>query len=381
VQSRSNPSVTRLTLSNFRNYESLRLDVGEPFVALSGPNGAGKTNLIEAISLLAPGRGLRGVLFEELARKEAPSQWAVAATVTGLHGPVDLGTQWMQNGETGGIGREVSIERRRERGTSALARHVRVIWLVPAMDRLFAGPAAERRRFLDRLAAGHDAEHSARIAVYEKLMRERNLLNEEARPDQGWLAGLEAQMAEAGTAIAAARLSAAAVLQKEVEHLLKKSAFPWSEIRLQGDIEDLLAAMPALKAEDEFRRLLQDGRKEDRAAGRTLKGPHRSDMLVTHGPKAMDAASCSTGEQKALLIGLILAQAAAVFKTSGVAPILLLDEVAAHLDETRRYGLYATLGKLTGQAWLTGTDRSLFDGLGKASEFLHVEGGKVTKTQ
>ncbi|MGE3832517.1 MAG: DNA replication/repair protein RecF [Parvibaculaceae bacterium] len=381
MQSRSVPSVTRLTLSNFRNYESLRLDIGEPFVALSGPNGAGKTNLIEAVSLLAPGRGLRGVLFEELARKEAPAQWAVAATVTGPAGPIDLGTQWTQNGEAGGIGREISIERHRERGTSALARHIRVIWLTPAMDRLFAGPAAERRRFLDRLAAGHDPEHGARIAVYEKLMRERNLLNEEPRPDQGWLSGLEAQMAEAGTAIAAARLAAASVLQKEVEHLLRKSAFPWSEIRLQGDIEDLLGSMPALKAEDEFRRMLQDGRQEDRAAGRTLKGPHRSDVLVTHGPKAMEAASCSTGEQKALLIGMILAQAAAVFKISGLAPILLLDEVAAHLDEKRRHGLYATLGKLAGQAWLTGTDRSLFDGLGKTCEFLHVEGGKVTKTQ
>lgn len=381
MQSRSIPSVTRLTLSNFRNYESLRLDIAEPFVALHGPNGAGKTNLIEAISLLAPGRGLRGVLFEELARKDAPSQWAVAATVTGAEGPVDLGTQWTQNGEAGGAGREVSVERHRERGTSALARHIRVIWLIPAMDRLFSGPAAERRRFLDRLATGHDPEHGARIAVYEKLMRERNLLNEELRPDQGWIAGLEAQMAEAGTAIAAARLAAAAVLQKEVEQLLTRSAFPWSAIRLQGDIEDMLATMPALKAEDEFRRMLQEGRGEDRAAGRTLRGPHRSDVLVTHGPKAMDAASCSTGEQKALLIGLILAQASAVFKISGLAPILLLDEVAAHLDEKRRHGLYATLGKLAGQAWLTGTDRSLFDGLGKASEFLHVEGGKVTKTQ
>lgn len=371
--------VTRLTLTDFRNYDTLRLDPGPGLVSLTGPNGAGKTNLIEAISLLAVGRGLRGALFEDLARQGAPRGWAVAAHIASPQGEVRLGTQWMPEGDTASQTRQVVLDGVAQKSPGILAHHMRVIWLTPAMDRLFAGPASDRRRFLDRLVTANDPEHASRVLVFEKLMRERNLLLEEPRPDVLWLAGLEAQMAEAAGAIAAARLHAIAALQNHIKFLLKESAFPASILGLQGDLEDRLQTMPAVQAEDEYRRLLLESRGQDRAAGRTLNGPHRSDFLVTHEPKAMAAALCSTGEQKALLIGLILAQASSVKEEGGAAPVLLLDEVAAHLDGKRRAGLFETLRQLGAQSFMTGTDRVLFDGLGKTADFLHVEGGRVTR--
>jgi len=371
--------LTRLTLTDFRNYASLRLDPGPGLVALTGPNGAGKTNLIEAISLLAAGRGLRGALFEDLARQGGNRGWAIAAHVSSPEGETRLGTQWIPEGEAQSQTRHVVIDGIPQKSPGILAHHLRVIWLTPAMDRLFAGPASDRRRFLDRLVTANDPEHASRVLVFEKLMRERNLLLEELRPDLTWLSGLEAQMAEAAAAIAAARLHAVEALQNHIKFLLKGSAFPASTLSLQGDLEDRLKAMPAVQAEDEYRRLLAESRGQDKAAGRTLNGPHRSDLLVTHEPKSMAAALCSTGEQKALLIGLILAQASSVAEESGAAPVLLLDEVAAHLDVKRRSGLFETLRQLGAQSFMTGTDRELFNGLGKRADFLHVEGGIVTR--
>jgi DNA replication and repair protein RecF len=371
--------LTRLTLSDFRNYASLRLEPGPGLVALTGPNGAGKTNLIEAISLLAAGRGLRGALFEDLARQGGNRGWAIAAHVSSPGGTAQLGTQWTPETDAQGQTRQVVIDGAPQKSPGVLAHHLRVIWLTPAIDRLFAGPASDRRRFLDRLVGANDPEHASRVLVFEKLMRERNLLLEETRPDAAWLAGLEAQMAEAAAAIAAARLHAVEALQNHIKFLLKGSAFPASILGLQGDLEDRLKAMPAVQAEDEYRRLLSESRGQDKAAGRTLSGPHRSDLLVVHEPRSMAAALCSTGEQKALLIGLILAQASSVAEESGAAPILLLDEVAAHLDGKRRSGLFATLRQLGAQSFMTGTDRALFDGLGKKADFLHVEGGIVTR--
>ena len=371
--------LTRLTLSDFRNYASLRLDPGPGLVALTGPNGAGKTNLIEAISLLAAGRGLRGALFEDLARQGGNRGWAIAAHVSSPGGDTQLGTQWTPESDSQSQTRQVVIDGVAQKSPGILAHHLRLIWLTPAMDRLFAGPASDRRRFLDRLVAANDPEHASRVLVFEKLMRERNLLLEEMRPEAAWLAGLEAQMAEAAAAIAAARLHAVQALQNHIKFLLKGSAFPASILGLQGDLEDRLKAMPAVQAEDEYRRLLSESRGQDKAAGRTLSGPHRSDLLVTHEPKSMAAALCSTGEQKALLIGLILAQASSVAEESGAAPVLLLDEVAAHLDVKRRAGLFETLSQLGAQSFMTGTDRQLFDGLGKTADFLHVEGGIVTR--
>ena len=371
--------VTRLTLSDFRNYAEARLDPGSGLVALTGPNGAGKTNLIEAVSLFAAGRGLRGALFEDLARQGSQRGWAIAAHISSPDGETRLGTQWTPDGEAQSQSRQVVVDGVPQKSPGILAHHLRVIWLTPAMDRLFAGPASDRRRFLDRLVTANDPEHSARVLVFEKLMRERNLLLEELRADGAWLSGLEAQMAEAAAAIAAARLHAVEALQNHIKFLLKGSAFPASILGLQGDLEDRLKTMPAVQAEDEYRRLLAESRGQDKAAGRTLSGPHRSDLLVTHEPKSMAAALCSTGEQKALLIGLILAQASSVAEESGAAPVLLLDEVAAHLDGRRRFGLFETLTALGAQSFMTGTDRELFNGLGKAADFLHVEGGIVTR--
>jgi DNA replication and repair protein RecF len=375
-------ALTRLTLTNFRNYSGLRLDVSARLVALSGPNGAGKTNLLEAISLLTPGRGLRGANFDELANLQSAASWAIAAEVATPHHEVKLGTGWsVAAGEADGVtsGRLVLIDGHLQKGSGALGEYMRMLWLTPAMDRLFAGPAGDRRRFLDRLVATFDPEHSARVTVYEKVMRERNLLLQELRADTVWLTSLEAHMAEAAVAIAAARLAAVEALQKHIHETRGASAFPWGEISIDGEIETLVAAMPAVRAEDEYRRLLADSRRPDRGAGRALKGTHRSDFIVVHGPKSMPASQCSTGEQKALLIGLILAQARAVKAVANVAPVLLLDEVAAHLDRQRREGLFAALEALGCQAWMTGTDGHLFEGLGRGAQCFHVEAGTLAE--
>jgi DNA replication and repair protein RecF len=246
------------------------------------------------------------------------------------------------------------------------------------MDRLFAGPASDRRRFLDRLVAAVDPEHGARTLLFEKVMRERNLLLEDPRADLAWMASLEAHMAEAAVAIAAARLTGLEALARYLAEARGESSFPWAGVSVDGEIETLVSTMPAVRAEDEYRRMLRDSRRLDAAAGRTLRGPHRSDLAVVHGPRQMAAALCSTGEQKALLIGLILAQARAVREAGGVSPVLLLDEVAAHLDRRRRTGLFEALVSLGSQSWMTGTDASLFEGAGPQATVFHVEDGNVT---
>ena len=381
----TNPSrlaITRLTLTDFRNYAGLRLGVDAGLVALTGPNGAGKTNILEAISLLAPGRGLRGAIFEDLARQGGAGSWAIAAEIDMAEGPVSLGTGWSGQSEAGegaGQGRLVIIDGQAQKSSGALGRYMRLLWLTPAMDRLFAGPASDRRRFLDRMVAAFDPEHGSRILVFDKVMRERNLLLEEPRADQAWMSSLEAHMAEAAVAIAAARLTGLEALQAHIAAARGSSSFPWGEVSVDGDIEALVATTPAVRVEDEYRKMLRDSRGSDRAAGRTLRGPHRSDLVVVHGPKQMAAGQCSTGEQKALLIGLILAQARAVMAASGTAPVLLLDEVAAHLDARRRSGLFESLGALGGQSWMTGTDASLFDGIGNEGTVFHVEDGTVSE--
>ena len=373
-------AVTRLTLTDFRNYRGLRLETDARLVALTGANGAGKTNILEAISLLAPGRGLRGTAFEDISRQGGAGGWAIAAEIQAEHGPVTLGTAWSGQPETGdGGSRQVVIDGEAQRGPGALGEHMRLLWLTPAQDRLFAGPASERRRFLDRMVVAFDPEHAARILVFEKVMRERNLLLEDARADRAWLSSLEAQMAEAAVAISAARLVGLEALETHIGEARTESSFPWANVAVDGEIEALIAEKPAVQVEDEYRRILHDSRGIDRAAGRTLRGPHRSDLSVVHGPKGMAAAQCSTGEQKALLIGLVLAQARAVKQGAGVPPILLLDEVAAHLDRARRKSLLEALAALGSQSWMTGTDAQLFESIGEAGTVFQVEGGHVSK--
>ena len=371
-------SIARLTFTEFRNYRDLRLSTHARRVALTGANGAGKTNILEAISLLAPGRGLRGAPFEDLARQGGQGSWAIAAEIETGQGPMSVGTGWSGQSEAGdGGGRLVVIDGEVQKGSGALGEHMRLLWLTPAQDRLFAGPASDRRRFLDRLVAAFDPEHGARIMVFEKVMRERNLLLDDTRPDPAWLSSLEAQMAEAAVAISAARLVGLEALGTHIGEGRAESSFPWAELALEGEIEALTAQKPAVQVEDEYRSILRDSRGLDRAAGRTLKGPHRTDLAVVHGPRAMPAGQCSTGEQKALLIGLILAQARAVRAGAGVSPILLLDEVAAHLDRARRRSLLEALAALGSQSWMTGTDAQLFEAIGDQGAIFHVEDGRV----
>jgi DNA replication and repair protein RecF len=280
--------VTRLTLTDFRNYPDLRLDSHGGPVVLTGANGAGKTNLLEAISLLAPGRGLRGAAFEDLARIDGPASWAVAGEIEGPSGSTALGTAWT----SGAAARQVQIAGEAHKSSGAFSAHLRILWLTPAMDRLFTGPASDRRRFLDRLVIAFDPEHGARVIAFEKLMRDRNRLLCDATPDAAWLGGLEHGMAEAGVAIAAARSAALDALQSfigETPAARTASAFPWARLEIEGDLEARVRHRPAVQVEDEYRRMLGESRKGDQAAGRCLNGPHRSDLVVVHGPKAADA--------------------------------------------------------------------------------------------
>ncbi len=351
-------------------------------IALTGPNGAGKTNILEALSLLTPGRGLRGDEFAMLARTGGRNQWAVAAEAVVPSGTVQLGTAWgLNDGESASANRQSMVDGIPHKTAGALAGQLRLLWLTPAMDRLFSGSPGERRRFFDRLVGLFDHEHAARVNRFDKLLRERNKVLEDVASDVVWLASLEAQMAEHAVAIAAARSNAVTVIAKAFTRNEAEGPFPWGRVTALGELELLTAHLPAVKVEDDYRRILHESRSIDRAAGRCLRGPHRSDFEVIHGPKDMLADACSTGEQKALLLGLILAQAEAAKSVLGAAPMLLLDEVTAHLDKTRREGLFELLQGLAGQVWMTGTDRVLFDGIGTAAVVYRVENGHISESQ
>ena len=371
--------VARLLLTDFRNYESLALDFSPGAVVLTGENGAGKTNLLEAISFLSPGRGMRRTAHEDVARAGADG-FAIHARVEGGYGEVELGTGTLFERTPGNetAGRKVRINGANARSADEMLEWLRVIWLLPAMDSLFTGPAAERRRFIDRLVLAIDAGHGRRALDYEKAMRGRNrLLTEQAR-DEAWFEAIETQMAETGTAIAAARVEIVRLLSAMVERLPDDSPFPKADIALAGTLEEALAHQPAVDVEEGYRRALSENRYRDRAAGRTLEGPHRSDLLVRHRPKDMPADQCSTGEQKALLTGLILSHARLVAELSGSPPILLLDEIAAHLDAGRRAALFAILEELNCQAFMTGTDAALFSSLEGRAQFFTVASGTIT---
>ena len=375
-------AVTRLTLTDFRNYAHMRVEPARPLVALAGANGAGKTNLLEAVSLLMPGRGLRGVEFAALARQGGSGRWAVAADVETPQGALQVGTGW-QSGEDGEVGstRSVMIDGLVQRSAGSLTGLLRMVWLTPAMDRLFQGAPGDRRRFLDRMVMLFDAEHASRVAAFEKVMRERNALLADTGPDPAWLSSLEVQMAESAVAVSAARLATVNMLARHVAQSEHQGPFPWAALSVEGGMEDLVMQHPAVEAEDIYRRDLARGRPADRAAGRALAGPHRSDLKVVHGPKAMAAEFCSTGEQKALLIGLVLAQARAAKSLFGASPMLLLDEIAAHLDPTRRESLFRLLETLGSQVFMTGTEPSLFDGAGASAVVYLVDGGQLSESR
>lgn len=354
--------ITRLSLTDFRNHALARIEPGPGFVVLTGENGAGKTNILEAVSMLAPGRGLRRAALSEMARQGASGGFGVAAT---LIGEVEIAT-----GTQAGAG-----ERRLVRingaaaSANALSEWLGVLWLTPAMDRLFVEPAGERRRFLDRLVLALKPGHGVQASRYEAAMRERNrLLSEDVRPDPQWLDAIEARMAEHGATIDAARRETVAMLDAR---LAETEAGPFARASLA--IEGWQGDAPALAA------ALREGRARDMAAGRTLTGPHRADLIVTHRDKGQAAALCSTGEQKALLLGLVLAHGELVAERSGLPPVLLLDEVAAHLDPVRRGALFERL-EGRGQVWMTGTERALFEGIGEATRLRVADGVVVAES-
>jgi len=374
--------IRRLTLSNFRSYHAaqVQLDRAGP-VVLTGTNGAGKTNLIEAISLLAPGRGLRRATMEELAFSEGDGAWAISAEIEGILGLATLGTGIdPPAGEESIPTRKCRIDRESVGSATAFADHLRVVWLTPAMDPLFNGPASERRRFLDRLVLAVDAQHSSRVAALERSLRSRNRLLEDSPGDSHWLDAVEHETAEVAVTVAAGRAETAKRLLAALEASRDTAReFPQPQITLQGWMEQLLPDHSAVEIEDRYRSLLKDNRARDAAAGRTLDGPHLSDLVVSHARKNIPAADASTGEQKALLIRLVLAHANLIKQMTGFAPLLLLDEVIAHLDPSRRAALFDALSLLGAQVWMTGADPAAFgDIVGRAQVFL-VRGGTVER--
>ncbi len=371
--------IRRLTLTNFRSYRSASIEADASLIVLTGPNGAGKTNLIEAISFLVPGRGLRRATLDEVAFSEGDGSWAVSAEVEGALGLVTLGTGLAPpSGETPTTTRQCRIDREPVGSAAAFADHLRVIWLVPAMDSLFVGSASERRRFLDRLVIAVDADHRSRVSALERALRSRNRLLEDPRPDAHWLDAIEHETAELAIAVAALRVETVRRLQ--VALLASKntqSPFPFAEISLVGTLEEMLRDRPAVEVEDHYRSLLRENRPRDAAAGRTIEGPHTSDLAVVHGPKGIPAADASTGEQKALLIRLVLAHSSLVLDMTGTAPILLLDEVVAHLDPVRRAALYDALEQLGAQVWITGADPAAFGDIAPRAQTFDVTPGRV----
>ena len=375
-------AVLRLTLTEFRNYERFRLDVAADPVVLTGANGAGKTNLLEALSLLAPGRGLRGARLFDIARRVPGDEaglperpWAVAARVAAETGSAEVGTG-LDAGSAGRERRIVRIDGEAVRSQAALSAYAAVNWLTPAMDRLFQDAASQRRRFLDRLVFALDPAHAGRVSSYEHAMRERARILRDRPADEAWLDALEDTMAARGIAVAEARRTLAADL--DAVAAAASGAFPRVRVKVTGTLEDWLAEGPALEAEDRLRAALRRARPRDGELGGAGEGPHRSDLAVVHVEKAMAAEHCSTGEQKALLIAIILANASLQARVRGAAPILLLDEIAAHLDEARRAALFATLVELDAQAWMTGTDPDVFAPLKGHAQFINIAQGAIS---
>lgn len=367
-------ALTRIALRDFRSYADAEVTLDGRPVWLAGANGAGKTNLLEAVSFLIPGRGLRGSALAEVGRR-MPGEttgraWAVAVTVSVGDDETRLGT----GVEQAGAARRVVRVEGEPAPPGRLAEHIRQVWLTPAQDRLFLEGASDRRRFFDRLVFAAEPMHAAHVQAYEKAQRERMRLLTDGPADPAWLDALEAQLAEAGTLMAEARARTLAALADEIATRGERP-FPQARLSLTGDWERMaaegrdFAEIRALLAQ-----ALKQARDRDAAAGRALTGPHRGDLSVIHAEKDRPAAECSTGEQKALILNLVLAQAARLARADAPSPILLLDEVAAHLDARRRAALFDEIEALGLQAFLTGTDEMLFDGLAGRAQGFRVDG-------
>lgn len=360
-------------LTEFRSWRALTLAGEAGVTVLVGPNGAGKTNVLEALSYLAPGRGLRGARAADVRSEDAPegTGWAVGARVVNGAGPVDIGT----GAGTDGARRQVRIDGKAARGQAGLAATLGLAWLTPAMNRLFLDGASARRRFLDRLVFGHDPGHADRLGAYEHALSERSRLLRDGPRDERWLAALEAGLARHGTALAASRREVVERLDAELAH--SDGPFPSARVAIVGTVERWLDELPAVAVEERFAARLAQARAEDRSGG--ADGPHRSDVRVRHRATERPANQCSTGEQKVLLVALLLAHARLVARGPLGAPVLLLDDVAAHLDETHRGALGDELEALGSQAWLSGTDRASFRGLEDRGRFLEVGHDRVAE--
>ncbi len=376
-------AVVRLTLNDFRCYRHQRIETEPRPVVLSGPNGAGKTNVLEALSFLVPGRGLRGARLAEVARREAgegddPGRaWAVAATLATNEGAREVGTgREVPAAGGGGERRVVRIDGRPARNQAALTEHLNVQWLSPRMDRLFAEGASPRRRFLDRLVFGFDPAHARRVSAYRHALGERARLLRRGGGDPVWLDALEETMAAHGVAVAAARIEVVGRMDQGCRR--DSGPFPGATLDIEGTLEEWLGAGPALAAENRLRDSLAASRRADAETGGAAAGPHRSDLVVRHLASGRPAGQCSTGEQKALLIAVVLAAARLQAAERGTSPLLLLDEVAAHLDRPRREALFEEISELGVQAWLTGTDAALFAPLRGRAAFFVVEDATVT---
>jgi DNA replication and repair protein RecF len=373
--------VTRLVLTDFRNYREARLTLGTEPVVVTGPNGAGKTNLLEALSFLAPGRGLRGAKLTEIDRRPETEcdprdwGWSVAAVVATRHGVLRVGTG---RDPTTSERRVVRIDGEPVRGQAALGERLGMVWLTPPMDRLFLEGPGGRRRFLDRLVLGLDPAHASRVAAYEQVMRERSQLLRDGPADSAWLAALEEVMAEQGVAVAAGRRDTVQRLDRACAKA--EGPFPRARLTLVGTVERWLEEMPALAAEARFVAALAANRQSDGQAGGAAIGPHRSDLAVSLAEKGIAAEFASTGEQKSLLIAILLAHAALQRATRGEPPLVLLDEISAHLDASRRAALFEGLRQFDSQAWLTGTDAALFAPLRSHAQFLSVQDGTLSPT-
>ena len=370
----------RLRLTWFRSYPSLDLvlDAADRVVVLTGPNGAGKTNILEALSLLSPGRGLRRAELSDMASAAGDGSFAISVEAEGALGPVQLGTG-IEGGQTGGP-RRYRVDRQPAASAAAFADHIRVVWLTPTMDGLFNGPAGDRRRFLDRLVLAVDAGHGARVNALDRALRNRNRLLEDPGTEGRWLDAAEHEVADLAIAVAAARADTVRRLAGLIsESADPKSPFPFARLSIEGEIEGAVLHEPATAVEDRYRKVLRDTRARDRAAGRALTGPHLSDLRVVHGPKDLLAERASTGEQKALLTGLVLAHASLVARLVGVAPLMLLDEVGAHLDPARRSALFDRFQEGSSQVWLTGADPLAFEALAGRAATHEVAPGRVER--
>ncbi len=369
--------LSRLRLSDFRSWQVLDASFDASLICIAGENGAGKTNLLEAISLLAPGRGLRGARMAEFGRQQAGAglPWAVAGRFETRLGAMDIGTGTDPEGHS--ERRVYRLDGQAVRSQAMLAERVAAVWITPQMDRLFQEGASGRRRFLDRLVWALEPGHAREVAAHDSAMAERNRLLGEGRADPSWLAGLEDAMARHAVAVAAARRALMLRLNAELVAGRATGAFPAARLEIACPILAALAETPAVAVEDTLRQGLAADRRRDAAAGGAARGAHKADLSLIHMPKSISAEFCSTGEQKALLVSVVLAHATLIAEARGFAPLLLLDEVAAHLDPVRREALFAALAGLPAQVFMTGTDLEVFAPLAGLGRLFSAGDGKL----